>query len=231
MRTLGVRFAGGLVALAVALTGCSSSTATSPEHSARPPASPATRAGDHIVITGTGLDFADSAGDVVDTAEFSDDAAATRDTITRWLGIVPVTTSDESSGYCSQSAAAIVTDTWDSSLALTHQGPVFAEAGFHSAVLAPGPKANGSEIVTPQGFGVGHPSADLIAAMPATATEVGSGVARILPHADSELERLRLGMGEGRGVDPADHRALRAGRVLLRPSVGGSGRRRPHTAD
>lgn len=131
------------------------------------------------MITGTGLDFADSAGDVVDTAKFSDDAAATRDTITRWLGIVPVTTSDESSGYCSQSAAAIVTDTWDSSLALTHQGPVFAEAGFHSSVLASGPRANGIEIVTPQGFGVGHPSADLIAAMPATATEVGSGVARI----------------------------------------------------
>lgn len=179
MGTLGVRLTVGLVTVALALTGCASSTAKYPESSASPTENPATRVGDHIVITGSGLDFADSAGDVVDSVKFSDEAAVTRDRITRWLGIAPVTASDGSSGYCSESAEAVVTDTWDSSLALTHRGPVFAEAGFHSSVLASGPKANGIEIVTSQGFGVGHPSADLIAAMPATSTDVGSGVARV----------------------------------------------------
>jgi hypothetical protein len=135
--------------------------------------------GDHIVITGSGLDLADSAGDVVDTVKFSDAAVASRDRITQWLGIAPVTASDDTAGYCSESAEPVVTDTWDTSLALIHRGPVFAEAGFHFSVLATGPKANGIEIVTPQGFGVGHPSADLIAVVPTTATDVGSGVARI----------------------------------------------------
>jgi hypothetical protein len=72
-----------------------------------------------------------------------------------------------------------VVDTGDSSLASTHRGPVYAEAGFRFSVLASGPEANGIDIVTPQGLGVGDPSADLIVAVPPASSVVASGVARV----------------------------------------------------
>lgn len=174
--------------LALMLTGCTSSPTVPVGHSASPTVpsgngaspttSPVSRVGDHIVIRGDGLDFADSAGGVVDSANFSDDAAETRDRITRWLGMAPVTNSVDNSSYCFESPAYVI-DTWDSSLALIHRGPVYAAAGFRFSVLASGSKANGIDIVTPQGFGVGDPSDDLIAAVPATSVDMGAGVARV----------------------------------------------------
>jgi hypothetical protein len=177
-----------LVVAMAALTGCAAS-ATSPASdgsvAATPTASPTATPspppvalGSQVFIDGTGLSFASDDGEIVDSVAFTADPVEARDRVTEWLASTPTTTSTVSTHYCAVTTDPIITDVWGDGLSMTHLS-FGEEAGYRFSVALSVPSVGEVEVGTPQGFGVGDSTVELIAAIPGVDADMDSGVTRV----------------------------------------------------